>query len=317
MTDDYYKNKNILVTGGDGFIGSHLVEKLIHAAANTYVISQFETLVNLDAASDAVREIFVGDITNKNNLTAIQKRLGKVDVVFHLAADLSVTESITNPEKVRKTNVVGTENMLAMAVQLGAKRFVYTSTSTVYGWSVQPVCEDMPPSPRTPYAMTKLAGEKLCKTYANRYGLEITIPRLFNAYGERQRNDVLPSFIKKALHNEDIPLEGEGKQKRDFLHVDDITNALLIMGSHPLAKNEIINFGTGKNIKISAVAEKIIKMSGSSSNLVHVAPRKNDGSSVCDYAKAKLLLGWTPKIGLDRGLRRTIAWAKTDPHFKG
>ena len=159
------------------------------------------------------------------------------------------------------------------------------------------------------------ASENLCFEYKDKFLLNVAIPRFFNVYGIKQNSDVVASFIKNALNNKDIIIEGDGKQKRDFINITDVVNAFLLMGSEESAKNQIINFGTGKGITIVELAEKIIKISNSSSKVVHTKSRDGDGHYVCDYKKAKMILGWEPEMGINEGLKEMIEWAKSGGYY--
>jgi len=311
IDEDFYKNKSILVTGGDGFIGSHLVKRLVEIGSKVIVLTHSKNLLFLDKIKNKLEKIICCDITKKEDVKKINDNM---NIIFHLAADISVSNSIKNPEKTRITNVIGTKNILDLAVEKKVKKFVYVSTSAVYDWSNHLINEKSEIKPSNPYGKTKLEGENLCLEYKKKFAINVAIPRLFNVYGVGQQNDSVASFTKKALNNENIAVEGEGNQKRDFINVKDVVSALLLMGSGKLTDNPIINFGTGIGTEIIALAEKIIKISNSSSKIIHTKARKNDGSSVCDYSKAKKLFKWEPKIMINDGLEEMIQWAKGGYH---
>ncbi len=311
INKDFYKHKPILVTGGDGFIGSHLVKRLVKMGGKVLVLTHSKNLLYLDKIKNKLEKVIPCDIIKKEEVKKIDDDL---DVIFHLAADISVSDSIKNPEKTRITNVTGTKNILDLAMEKNVRKFVYVSTSAVYDWSDNPINEESRIKPSNPYGKTKLEGENLCLEYKKKFALNIAIPRLFNVYGVGQQNDSFALFIKNALNNKNITIEGEGNQKRDFINVKDVVSALLLMGSEELPNTPIVNFGTGKGTKIIALAEKIIKMSNSSSKIVNTMPRENDGSSVCDYNKAKKLLKWEPKIMINEDLKEMIEWAKGGYH---
>jgi UDP-glucose 4-epimerase len=312
MIEDFYNNKSILVTGGDGFIGSHLVERLVRAGGEVSVLSHSDSLRNLGHIEDKLKKVIRCDIKRKDEVERIKVDL---DIAFHLAAKISISESIREPESVRAVNVGGTKNILDLAVREEAERFVYVSTSSVYDWSDRPISEKGKINPPTPYGKTKLEAEHLCIECQEKFVRGVAIPRFFNAYGPRQRSDVVALFVKKALNDRDIIIEGDGKQKRDFINVKDIVNALLLMGSVKSAANKVVNFGLGKGTEIVALAEKIIELSGSSSKIVHAEARTNEGSSVCDYSRARNLFSWEPTVSLNQGLSEMIEWAKTDSYF--
>ena len=310
--EDFYKNKSVLVTGGGGFIGSHLVGKLIDLGAKVYVILHSNKLDNLQKIKDKIECIFCCDISVKESVEKIEPNF---EIIFHLAANISVNESMGDPEKIRATNVVGTRNILDLAVKKKVKTFAYVSTSKVYNWSDDPINENSEIRSSSTYSQTKLEGEKLCFEYGKKHYIGITVSRFFNAYGIRQRGGAIALFTKKALSNKNIIIEGNGKQKRDFIHVNDIVQALILVGSKKAARNQTFNFGTGVGTEIIQVANTIIKLTKSSSKITHIKARKDEGSSTCDYQKAKNLLNWEPKISLEDGLKEVIKWVKKDSFF--
>ncbi|MFH1174633.1 MAG: GDP-mannose 4,6-dehydratase [archaeon] len=317
MTDNYWKNKRVLVTGADGFMGSHLCEKLIELGANVSVFVRYVShppvedlfLRNVGHIQHKFEHIIRGNIGSPEANKLI--RQNKPEIIFHLAADAYVPHSFTNPVEVIESNIMGTLNVLEAARELDTERVVCTSSSEMYGPCDGPIHEEYPLYPTSPYAASKLAGDRLAYAYFNTYNLPIAIIRPFNTYGPRHTYDVIPKFIKLALENKPLTVYGDGKQTRDLSYVTDMITAFLIMGSHKKAIGEAVNFGTGQDIRIQDVAEKIIKYTGSTSPIIHVQPRLSEVSKLLvDYSKAKKLFGWEPNVFIDEGIQLNIEWAK-------
>jgi len=307
---DFYNGKRVLVTGADGFAGSHLVERLLEYNALVSIFVHNKELKNLNHVKNKLNEVIIEDIADKKTTELIAKN--NPEIIFHLAVDGYVRNSIENPLKVNQTNLDGTLNVLEAAKQLkNLQRFIFLSSCVVYGTKLNPIKETDEFKPSTPYAASKAAGELYCYSYFKTYNLPVTIVRPFNFYGPRQIKDVISLFINLALKNQDIKLEGGGKQTRDFTYVQDVLDAFLIMGMNEKAIGEAINFGTGKDISIKELAEKIIIYSGSKSRIVNAPERPGqDLMLCCDNKKAGQLFNWQPKINLDQGLKLTVQWYK-------
>jgi nucleoside-diphosphate-sugar epimerase len=306
---EFYLGKRILVTGADGFMGSHLTEKLLSYNANVSVYVRRE-LKNLKHAEKKLNIIF-GNLEDNNSIDLIEK--DNPQIIFHLAANDSVPESIKDPVKVYNTNINTTKNVLEASRKLrDLEKLVITSSCVVYGTNFNKINENDALKPNTPYAASKASSELLAYSYHKTFKLPITIIRPFNVYGPRKHKDVIPIFINKALKNEDIKLEGGGKATRDFNYIDDIVNAFLVLGMNKNSLGETINFGSGKDTSIRELAEKIIKYCNSDSKLIDVEERPGqDLRSLCDNSKAKNLFNWENKISLDEGLKLTIDYFKT------
>ena len=308
---EFYRGKRILVTGADGFMGSHLTERLLGYNANITAFVHNKELKNLNHVKNKLN-IISGDIEDKKTTELIIKN--SPEIIFHLAVDGYIRNSIENPLSVNRTNLDGTLNVLEAARQLinqRLERLVFASSCVVYGARPYPINEKGEFKPSTPYAASKAAAELYCYSYAKTYNLPITIIRPFNVYGPRHTKDVIPLFIEKALKNEEIKLDGGGKATRDFTYVDDMINSFLITGVHEKAIGEAVNFGTGKDISVRELAEKIIKYCNSDSKLINMPERPGqDLKLCCDNTKAKELFGWQPKISIDEGLKLNIEWNK-------
>lgn len=312
-----WKGKRVLVTGADGFMGSHLTEKLIELGAivsiyvrgNSLTSTSNPTLKNIGHLKDKIKHILAGDIGSRDSIDLIKKN--KAEYIFHLAADAYVPNSFNHPLEVKETNLDGTLNVLHAVMDMDVKQVVCTSSSEIYGTHDGFIKEEDPLYPSSPYAASKVAADRYCYSYWNTYKLPISIIRPFNTFGPKHTYDVIPKFIDLALKGEPLTIYGKGDQTRDFSYVDDTIRGFLIMGSNPKAIGQAVNFGSGKDYMIIDIAKKIIEFSGSKSKIVHVEPRTSEvGKLLCDYSKAKKLFGWEPSISIDDGLKKNIEWAK-------
>ncbi len=315
----FYKNKRVLLTGADGFMGSHLAEKLLSEGAkvsvyvrgNSTIGTTQYALKNTKHLENRFEEIITGNIASPDaKELAIRNH---PEIIFHLAADAYVPNSFDHPVEVMETNVVGTINMLH-AVKEGKriKRIVCTSSSEIYGMTLGgSINEEHPLYPSSPYAASKVAADRYAYSYWNTYHLPVAIIRPFNTYGPRHTYDVIPKFIDLALKDKPLTVHGSGNQSRDFTYVDDMIDAFMIMGSHRKAIGKAVNFGTGKAITVNYIAKKIKELALSNSQIIHTPARKAEVPKLlCNYSLAKKLFGWKPKIFIDEGLRRNIAWVK-------
>lgn len=315
----FYKNKRVLVTGADGFMGSHLVERLLSEGARVSVYVRGNSTIgttqyklkNIKHIENEVEEIITGNIASADARALIGKN--QPQIIFHLAADAYVPNSFTHPFEVMETNVIGTLNMLHVAMETKSlERLVCTSSSEIYGMTIGgSINEEHPLYPSSPYAASKVAADRYCYSYWNTYRLPVAIIRPFNTYGPRHTYDVIPKFIELALKGETLTVHGSGRQSRDFTYIDDMIDAFMIMGSHEKAVGRAVNFGTGEAITINYIAKKIKEISGSNCKIIHTEERKAQVPKLlCDYSLAKRLFGWKAKILIDEGLRRNIEWAK-------
>ncbi len=271
--------QNVLVTGGAGFIGSHIVEELIFQGINVTIFDNLSTgfIRNIQQFLDKKNVKFVkGDILDYDLLEEVLK---DIDTVFHLAAKISVAESMTNEVEYVKVNTIGTLNVLKAGVKNNLKNIVLSSSAAIYGDNpIIPKVETMLPEPKSPYAITKLDGEYYFKMFREEYGINAVALRYFNVFGARQNPEsqyaaAIPIFINKALKNEDIVIFGDGEQTRDFIYVKDIVKANIFAAKFG---GDIFNVSTGKSITINQLAEKIIRLTGSKSKIVHTDPRPGD-----------------------------------------
>ena len=254
----FYKGKNVLVSGGAGFIGSHLVEKLIDLGAKVTILDNFSS-GNLNNLSSVISHIHVSyaDVTA---LYSCIKASYKKDIVFHLAAFISVPGSVSNPDYCEKVNTLGTQNILEACIENEVKTLVFSSSAAVYGNKSEPCTETDTPNPLSPYAQSKLDGELLCKKYAEEHGMNTACLRYFNVYGDRQDPNgsyaaAAAKFKHNLLHKLPLTIYGDGMQTRDFIHVSKVVDANLKMASLGSTKGDVFNIGTGKSINLFELIE--------------------------------------------------------------
>ena len=258
--EQYYQGKKVLVTGGAGFIGSHLTEKLVQLGAQVTVLDNFSTgtLSNLKPIITRINLMYA-DITSR--YSCLKATIGK-DIVFHLGAFISVPLSITNPEICNTVNIDGTKNLLESCKQNNVNTFAFSSSAAVYG-NKETICnEDDPPNALSPYAMSKLKGEQLCKQYAQNYDINSICLRYFNVYGERQNPNgqyaaVVAKFKDCLFNKKPITIFGDGKQTRDFIHVAKVVEANLTLAMRPHNNGEIFNIATGKSINLLELIKQL------------------------------------------------------------
>lgn len=315
-----YKGKRVLVTGADGFIGSHLVEALLDAGARVVAFtrstsrhgtSQIE-LRNLREAAARLEGVLAGNLAQWETVSLLES--AAPDVIFHLAAEAYVPRSFDQPAEVFAVNGTGTLHVLEAARRLkNLERVVVTSSSEIYGTARDdgPIDEDHALRPTSPYAASKVATDRLAYSYWFTYGLPVSIIRPFNTYGPRHVYDVIPKFIRLALAGDDLTVHGTGEQCRDFTFVDDTVRGFLLMGAHPAAVGEAVNFGSGKSHSIRRTAELIKELTGSACRIVHDERRLAEVKHLlCDASKAKRLFGWEATVDLEEGIRRNVAWER-------
>jgi UDP-glucose 4-epimerase len=277
---NFYKNKNVLVTGGAGFIGSHIAEKLCQYQANVTVLDDLSTgsIKNLESFCHKIN-FLAHDITSfKKCLKATKKQ----DIVFHTAAFVSVPESIKHPAICEKINIDGTNNLLEAAKINNVKTFIFSSSASVYGNRNDICSEKDNPNPESPYAKSKLSSEKLCIEYSKKYRLNTASLRYFNVYGNRQNPNgayagVVAKFKHNLIHKKPIIIYGNGKQKRDFIHVSKVSEANLKIGTILPLQGEIFNIASGNSINLFELIRKLKKDTGCKPTQVLFQPaRKGD-----------------------------------------
>jgi UDP-glucose 4-epimerase len=291
----------VLITGCTGFIGSHLVEKLIKGGYEIVAIDNLSRgkIENLDSVINDITFI-QDDITNLDLMRDIVR---KVDVVYHLAALSRVIPAIQNPELCFKSNVTGTEIIARLCAKY-RKKLIFSSSREVYGDAEYiPVDEKHSLNQKNPYGASKVAGEKIIEAYSNCYGLDFAILRLGNVYGERDFERVIPLFIDKCLKGEDLIVYG-GNQVLDFVFISDVMDALLTAVD---ISNDTLNVGSGVGVKIIELAKHIKGLLNTNSQIIINNPRRGEVEEfVADISKIKSSLGWKPKVKLEEGLNDTI-----------
>lgn len=305
--------KTVLVTGGAGFIGSHVVARLLQDGATVRILDNLSTGKRDNLLS------FKGDWTlHEVSITEAQVILplfDGVDTVFHIAALPSVPRSIAFPQDSNLNNVNGTLNVLNAARLAGVRRVVYAASSSVYG-DIQSEykSEDMPPNPLSPYGAAKLAGEYYCKAFTASYGLETVITRFFNVFGARQDPNsyysaVIPKFIASMRQGEAPIIYGDGTQSRDFTYVANVVHGLMLAADSPRAVGEVFNIAMGGRIELVQLVEHLNQILGTDI-APQFAPRRIGDilHSCADIRHANALLGYAPIVDFETGLRHTVDW---------
>lgn len=308
------EGRRVLVTGGAGFIGSHLVERLSEHNALTILDDlSTGTLRNLAHVGGELRLRRASILQPKVLATAMKNQ----DVVYHLAARTSVPESVKKPQSYWRTNVEGTLNVLKTAVDAGVRRVVFASSAAVYGNVEEtPKVETMRPAPASPYATTKMVGEFACEEIASLKRIETVVVRIFNAYGPRQDPTspyagVIAKFCASLAERGPIEIHGDGEQTRDFLYAGDLAEALELAGEKPVA-GQIINLGSGAATSVNDVAGVLSEITGSPIRVTRAESREGDVKhSRANVERATNLLGFSPRTSLREGLERTLESAQS------
>ena len=302
-----------LVTGGCGFIGSHLVEALLQKGERVRVFDNRSTgkAKNIAHVKDQI-EFVDGDL---RELDAVHQAVAGVDYVLHQGARPSVARSVADPILSNNVNINGTLNLLVAARDAGVKRVVYAASSSAYGnIPTLPRSETLSPQPASPYAITKYVGECYCRVFTQVFGLETVALRYFNIFGPRQDptsqySAVIPKFIYAYLHGNSPAIEGDGEQSRDFTYIANAVHANLLACHAEGVAGEVFNIGCGQQTSINKLASLIGEMMETDAKPVYGSSRPGDvRHSRADIRKAQQLLGYEPKVELKTGLRRTIDW---------
>lgn len=308
----------VLVTGGAGFIGSHLVRGLLARGDGVRVLDNFATgkRENLAEVIDAI-ELIEGDLRNPDDCG---RACAGVEVVLHEGALPSVPKSVESPLDSHEANINGTFNILMAARQAGVRRVVFAASSSAYGDTpTLPKVETMPTSPLSPYAVQKLTGEHYCKAFYECFGLQTLSLRYFNVFGPRQDPAsqyaaAIPAFVTAILKDEPPTVYGDGEQTRDFTHIDNVVHANLLAADAAETHGEVLNIACGERVSVNQIIAAINKLLGKSVPSNHVDPRPGDvRHSLADVALAKEVIGFEPKILFEEGLRLAIDWYRE--HF--
>ena len=307
-----------LVTGGAGFIGSHIVERLVAQGHAVRVLDDFSTgtVDNLQPVHPRV-EVFEGDIRDRE---VVRRAVHEVEYVIHVAAWRSVPKSMADPCSYTAVNVLGTVNVLEEARAAHVKRLVFASSSSVYGETDHlPFHEDQPMAPISPYALSKLSGEHACQLFARSFGLETVSLRYFNVFGPRQSLEneyavVVPKFITCLLRRESPPVHGDGMQSRDFTFVENVVEATVKACTAPGVSGAVLNVACGETHTVLELLTELNRLLHCAIPPRFTPPRSGDVlKTAADITKAKRLLRWQPTVGFSEGLARTVAWFKDQP----
>jgi UDP-glucose 4-epimerase len=302
---------DIVVTGGAGFIGSNLVRSLEEKGKAVRVIDDLSTgsLGNLEGTDV---DLVVGDIRDPN---VVRKAVAGVDVVYHLGALPSVARSVADPIRTDSVNTAGTVTILQAAREAGVRRVVYASSSSVYGDTpTLPKQEDAAPNPRSPYAVSKLAGEAYCRAFTHVFGLETVSLRFFNVFGPRQDPSseyaaVIPRFITRMQAGDPPIVYGDGGQSRDFTFVGNAIRACLLAAEAPAASGAVMNVACGERITLLELVEELNRVLGTRVDPEFQAGRPGDvRHSLADVSRAGRLLNYRPEVSVRTGLRATVSW---------
>jgi UDP-glucose 4-epimerase len=302
-----------LVTGGAGFIGSNLVDKLLQRGDKVRVLDNLSTghMENVAAVRDRI-DFLEADICN---LEQIRPCFAGVDYVLHMAALPSVPRSVADPLSANKVNIEGTLNVLLASRDAKVKRVVFAASSAAYGDNpILPRVESHPPRPMSPYALTKVAGEYYCQVFANIYGLETVALRFFNIFGPRQDphsqyTGVLSKFITAYIKGTTPTIFGDGEQSRDFTYIDNVVDANLRACTAPGAPGKVINVGVGGRFTLNQTIGLLNQIFGKQVTPRYEPPRRGDVlHSQADMSLARQVLGYEPRVTYEQGLRKTVEW---------
>ncbi len=307
---------HILVTGGAGFIGSHLVERLLREGHGVRVLDDLSTGPKANLASVAGQvDLVIGDIRDR---ATVGRSMRDVEAVFHEAALGSVARSVETPDLTNAVNVDGTLNVLLAAKEAGVRRFIYASSSSVYGNTpTLPKHEQMGVSPTSPYGVSKLAAEFYCRVFWDVYGMETVSLRYFNVFGPRQDPKslyaaVIPRFTAGLLANEGPVIFGDGEQTRDFTYVDNVVEGNMLALNATRGFGQAVNVAAGGRVSLNELVRKLQALTGSSAKPAFSDRRAGDiRDSYADTAKAHELLGYQPVVSFDEGLERTVKWFRS------
>jgi len=305
-----------LVTGCAGFIGSNLVDKLLDMGYEVVGIDCFT-----DYYPREIKEANIAGALHNPNFRLIEKNIldidkgdvPQVEYVFHQAAQAGVRASWGKSFEIySRNNIEATQRLLEYCKEVKIKKFVYASSSSVYGRAELPMREDSLVRPESPYGVTKLAGENLCNLYHKNYDIPTIALRYFTVYGPRQRPDMaIHRFVRAILNGEEITIFSDGNQTRDFTYVDDVIEATLLAANSDLT-GEVINVGGGDRVSVKILIGKLEEVTGMKALVRYIETQKGDvRDTLADIRKAKDLLSWEPKVKIDTGLKRYIEWSKS------
>jgi UDP-glucuronate 4-epimerase len=308
----------VLITGGAGFIGSHLARSLLAAGAKVGILDNFEDFYSPQAKRQNIKglsaEVFVADIRDAVELQQVADR--GWDSIVHLAALAGVRPSIANPRAYIETNVTGTLNVLEAARAAGIGQVVFGSSSSVYGASGKGPFKESSPLPATlsPYAATKVAGEQLCSVYSHLHGIRCIVLRFFTVYGPGQRPDLaISKFTRAIIEGRQIPFHGDGSSQRDYTHVSDIVAGISAALNYRKTPYEVFNLGSGRRITLAKLVETLERITGKAPVIERLPAQPADMRETwADIAKAERILGYRRQTSLAEGLNGFLRWMRRD-----
>ncbi len=314
-----WSGRRVLVTGGEGFIGSHLVEQLLAEGAQVRALVHYNPFGRWgwlqEVAADI--EIVAGDVRDGDR---VMQAVDGVEVVFHLAALIGIPYSYEAPESYVQTNVVGSYNVLNAAKRAGAERMIQTSTSEVYGTARRvPIDESHPLQPQSPYSASKIGADMLALSFHHSFGLPVSVVRPFNTYGPRQSTRaVIPTVLSQLLAGNEVIRVGATTPTRDFNFVTDTARGFLAVAGSDQTVGQVVNVGSGREISVGDLIELLAKITGRTVEVVSDADRlRPPGSEVerllCDNTRVREWTGWRPEVPLEEGLRITADWIAANP----
>lgn len=311
----------VMVTGGAGFIGSHLVDRLLADGCAVLCVDDFNDYYDPDLKRENVKQhlqnesywLVEGDIRDKELISKLVKEW-QPEAIVHLAARAGVRPSLSEPELYQATNVAGTLNLFEAAKDNGVKKFVFGSSSSVYGLNNKvPFAETDPLlKPASPYAATKIAGEALAHTYAHLYNISVVVLRFFTVYGPRQRPDLaIRKFAEKMLRGEEITLFGDGSSARDYTYIGDIVNGIVAAINYDGSKYEAFNLGNSFPVKLIELVRNLEEVIGVKAKIIWAPAQPGDVPiTFADIGKAAELLGYYPETSINEGLAKFVQWLK-------
>ncbi|MCA1696561.1 MAG: GDP-mannose 4,6-dehydratase [Actinobacteria bacterium] len=314
-----WSGRKVLVSGAEGFIGSHLVDLLLAEGAEVRALVHYNPFGRWgwlqDKADDV--EILSGDVRDGERVAGA---VDGMDVVFHLAALIGIPYSYDAPESYLQTNVIGSYNVLTACRRSGVDRMIQTSTSEVYGSALRvPIDESHPLQPQSPYSASKIGGDMTALSFHHAFGLPVAVVRPFNTYGPRQSTRaIIATVLAQLFSGSDEIHIGATSPTRDFNFVSDTARGFLAVAECDQAVGQVVNIGSGREISIGDLVELLIRISGTEARVVSDAERLRPAGSeverlLCDNTRAQEWAGWKPEVALEEGLRRTAAWVKENP----
>ena len=305
------KFKKILVTGGAGFVGLHMVDALLARGVNVRVLDNFMCSRRETLAPYLKRiELIEGDIRNPKD---VQKAVHGADAVFHLAAIRSVVKTVEDPIVAHEVNATGTLLLLHAAKQAGVQHFIFTSTSSVYGEAIgRRQREESFLKPISPYGIAKLAAEGYARYFFREKKFPTTSVRIFNVYGPRQNPEskyslLVPGVLSKISKGERPLIDGTGEQSRDFIYIEDVLDALFRILGNPKSYGQVYNLGSGQSTPVKRIVQTLLRLTGSKLKPIHGLRRPSDPERTCaDISKVNKELGWKPRVSLEAGLKKTV-----------